>query len=80
MYGLIVNNVLKQKQEDGANGFVIIPDDAVCGQVTSDGGKTFVNPVPTNAQVIEQHNKPILAEMDVLDKKRIRPLAEGDAV
>jgi len=78
MYGLIVNGELKQKQETKAKGFVIVPDDAICGQVTNDGGKTFTSPPLTQAQVIEQHNAPILAEMNALDMKRIRPLAEGD--
>ena len=47
MYGLIKNGILEQKQEAKESGFVTIPDDAVCGQITSDGGKTFTDPPPT---------------------------------
>lgn len=45
-YGKIVAGVLKQKQPYAEPGFVQIPDDAVCEQVTVDGGLTFANPVP----------------------------------
>jgi len=37
-----------------------------------------LNPKLSPAEIIEQHNIPILAELSVLDAKRIRPLAEGD--
>jgi len=37
-----------------------------------------INPTPTAAQAVELHNAPIIAKMDALDMKRIRPLAEGD--
>lgn len=43
-YGKITNGILVQKQPDKESGFVVIPDDAVCGQVTADGGLTFTNP------------------------------------
>ena len=32
----------------------------------------------SDAQEIVEWNRPILAELDALDKKRVRPLAEGD--
>jgi len=51
MYGLIVNNVLKQKQEAKAKGFVTIPHDAICGQVTLDGGVSFTNPPLSPVQI-----------------------------
>lgn len=40
---------------------------------------THINPVLTATEIASQHNAPILAEMNVLDLKRVRPLAEGDA-
>lgn len=43
-YGLIKDGVLLGKQPNDQEGFVEIPDDAVCGQITTDGGKTFANP------------------------------------
>jgi len=43
-YGKITNGILVQKQPDKEAGFVAVPDDAVCGQVTADGGLTFTNP------------------------------------
>lgn len=45
-YGKIVAGVLKQKQPYFEPGFVVISDDAVCEQVTTDGGKTFKDPPP----------------------------------
>ena len=35
-----------------------------------------INPTPTVAQAVELHNAPIIAEINALDMKRIRPLAE----
>lgn len=45
-YGLIVDGVLVQKQTSEAEGFVKIPDDAVCGQIKT--GKTFVDAEPNS--------------------------------
>jgi len=77
MYGLITNGILEQKQEAKDKGFVLIPDDAVCGQITTDGGKTFTSPAPT-PPTFEQRNADTLSQITALDIKRIRPLAEGD--
>lgn len=43
-YGLVEEGVLVQKQTDFAEGFIDVPDDAVCGQVLQEDG-TFINPV-----------------------------------
>ncbi len=45
MYGKIVDGILTQKQPNPQSGFVGIPGDAICGQVTTDGGLTFTDPV-----------------------------------
>lgn len=44
-YGLIIDNVLVQKQVDEAPGFVEIPEEAVCGMVW-DGEAWEVPPPP----------------------------------
>jgi hypothetical protein len=44
-YGKIVAGVLKQKQPGPGPGLVEVPDNAVCEQVTADGGLTFADPV-----------------------------------
>jgi hypothetical protein len=46
-YGLLdQNNVLVQKQLVAQDGFISIPDSAVCGQVKV--GNDFVTPAPSN--------------------------------
>lgn len=47
-YGLIIDNILVQKQPYPQEGFVEISDSAVCGQIW-DGGN-FINPEPTEPQ------------------------------
>jgi len=60
---------------DGSQDSYIKPDMVAMTQAQVDA---HINPPLTPAQVIEQHNAPILEEMNALDMKRIRPLAEGD--
>lgn len=55
-YGKIVGGVLIQKDPSPSHGFVGIPEDAICGQVTSDGGKTFSNPPPPPLTVKDCHD------------------------
>jgi len=66
-YGKITNGILVQKQPYKDAGFVVIPDDAVCGQVTADGGLTFKPPAPTKAErwaTYQNDAKAALAESD----------------
>ena len=44
MYGKIENGTLVQKQPNKEDGFVKVPQDAICGQVLN--GEKFVNPPP----------------------------------
>ena len=52
-YGKIVSGELIQKQPNPEAGFIEIPKDAICGQLTTDGGKTFKNPPPPAPRVPE---------------------------
>ena len=67
MYGLIKNGILEQKQEDRESGFVAIHDDAICGQITSDGGKTFTDPPATPLSYQELRTNAYPSRGDQLD-------------
>jgi len=62
---------------DGSQDAYIKPDMVAMTQAEVD---LHIKPPLTAAQIIKQHNAPILAQMNDLDLKRIRPLAEGDTV
>jgi len=70
------NNEVFAFNADGSQDAYIKPDMVALTQSEADA---HINPPLTPAQITEQHNAPIIAQLNALDIKRIRPLAEGDA-
>jgi len=68
-------NEVSALRADGSQDSYIKPDMVLMSAAEVE---VHINPPLTAAQIIEQHNAPILAQMDALDIKRIRPIAEGD--
>jgi len=53
-YGLLdQNNILIQKDVEPHNGFIQIPDNAICGQETTDGGASFHDVLATQVTAAE---------------------------
>ena len=66
-YGKVEAGILIQRQLTPEDGFIEIPDSAVCGQLTADGGKTFTNPEPWPLSYIEKRKKEYPSVTDQLD-------------
>lgn len=71
------NNVVIQKQPHEQDGFIEVDDDVVCGQILSADGK-FVNPTPSSEIVKAKRKAEILAALDDIDWRTIRPLRAGE--
>ena len=45
-------------------GWIVTPSTVICGQVTTDGGKTFSDPPPTLDEVLEDKTDAVIARMN----------------
>lgn len=80
-YGLIIDGVLMQAQYEPQEGFVKIPDDAVCGQMKK--GKKFIDAPKREKEYWElrQENYPDLGDqLDALWKELNYRQIKGDAI
>jgi hypothetical protein len=78
MFILLVDNVVKQKQNNAAEGFVWTDKDVVCGQVEKDG--VFTNPKPTEANTQAKINQENLAYLASTDWYAIRSSDTGEPI
>lgn len=73
-FAKIENGIVVQIQSKDADGFIAVPDNIVCGMV-QDGGD-FINP-PIDESVFRRAE--ILAALNDIDRRTIRPLRAGEA-
>lgn len=76
-FGKIEDGVLVQKQPNYLEGFVAVPDDAVCGQIFKD--KKFINPEqePPSWDEIKDQRNALLSDSD-WTQLNDAPLSEED--